>query len=325
MVRATLVAIAGATVLASTGCAVDPGNGVVRVSGHVEATEVRVSTKIAGTLLALEVDEGDAVEPGQTIGRIDTVDLELAMRAAAAERAAAAAELRLLHAGYREEDIARAQATYRAAVADRIQADLDFARMQGLLDAGSGTTKSRDDALARRDVAAARERAEAENLRKLRAGFRREEIDAAHARLDGADARVAQLRQNIADATVTSPVAGVVTSKTAEAGELLPAGSLLVVVTDLASPWLTVYVPEPDLPGVIIGQAVRVETDDGGVHEGHVTFIASDAEFTPKNVQTRDERVKLVFRVKVGLDNRSGAFKPGMPAVAVLDRRGASS
>ncbi len=325
MLRTMIFAMAVAAVLASVGCAGASRDDEIRVSGHVEATEVRVSAKVPGTLLALEVEEGDVVEAGRVLARIDTVDLDLALRAAEAERAAASANLRLLRAGYREEDVAEAEARRAAAAADLVQAERDLARMQGLLDSGSGTEKSRDDALARRDVAAARMREAGETVQKLRTGFRPEEIDAARARLDAAEARVAQLSQNIADATVTSPVSGVVTEKIAEAGELLPAGSLLLVVTDLADAWLTVYVPEPDLPRVTLGQPARIETDDGGTHEGRVTFIASDAEFTPKNVQTRDERVKLVFRVKVGLDNRDGTFKPGMPAVAVLGKRDATS
>jgi HlyD family secretion protein len=90
-------------------------------------------------------------------------------------------------------------------------------------------------------------------------------------------------------------------------------------VTDLRRPWLTIYVAGPDLPRVRPGQAIRVRTDDGQTRTGHVTYIAPQAEFTPKNVQTRDERASLVFKVKVGLVNHDGLYKPGMPAEAWLD------
>ena len=90
------------------------------------------------------------------------------------------------------------------------------------------------------------------------------------------------------------------------------------MVIDLAHAWLTTYVAEPDLSRIRIGQAVRVITDSGQERSGRISFIASQAEFTPKNVQTHDERVKLVFRVKVQLDNADGLFKPGMPAEARL-------
>jgi HlyD family secretion protein len=167
-------------------------------------------------------------------------------------------------------------------------------------------------------VAAAGLDAAGERLRRLKAGFRQEEKDAAAARLQATEARIAQLDQQLKDAVVTSPVAGVVTEKLAEAGELAARGTGLVVVTDLASAWLNVYVPEPDLARIRLGQEAEVRTDDGQVRPGRVSFVSPRAEFTPKNVQTRDERVKLVYRVKVALENADGLFKPGMPAEARL-------
>jgi HlyD family secretion protein len=107
-----------------------------------------------------------------------------------------------------------------------------------------------------------------------------------------------------------------VTEKIAEAGEILQPSSGLCVITNLDEAWLTVYVAEPDLARLRLGQDVEVKTDDGQTRRGKITFVASRAEFTPKNVQTKDERVKLVFKVKVGLDNKDGLFKPGMPAEA---------
>jgi HlyD family secretion protein len=90
------------------------------------------------------------------------------------------------------------------------------------------------------------------------------------------------------------------------------------VVTDLATPWLTVYVDEPDLDRLRLGQEAEVTTDGGETRRGRISYIASAAEFTPRNVQTRDERVKLVFKVKIALPNEDGLFKPGMPAEARL-------
>ena len=306
-------------VLLFAACGKAENDGRIVASGHVEATDVRISTKVGGTLLSRPVDEGDAVEVGREIARIDTVDLELALAAAKAERAQAAADLRLKQAGYREEDIAEAEAQVGQVEADLDAARKDLDRMEGLLASGSGTAKSRDDALARRDVAKARLRAANEQLRKIRAGFRVEEIDAAAARLEAADARIAQLQQNIRDAVILSPTAGIVTAKVAEPGELLAPGAPIVVITDLADAWLNVYVGEPSLGKIRLGQAAEVRTDGGEVRTGHVSFIASQAEFTPKNVQTQDERVKLVFKVKIALENEDGLFKPGMPAEAGLE------
>jgi len=120
----------------------------------------------------------------------------------------------------------------------------------------------------------------------------------------------------VVDATIVSPTDGLVTEKIAEPGELLAAGAPILVITDLARPWLTVYVAEPDLGRIKLGAVAEVVTDGGEKRQGKVSFIASTAEFTPRNVQTRDERVKLVYRVKIGLGNADGLFKPGMPAEA---------
>jgi HlyD family secretion protein len=188
--------------------------------------------------------------------------------------------------------------------------------MQDLLARGSGTAKSRDDAQTRRDVATARLQGYQQALLRSRAGFRSEEKDAARARVASVEGRIAQLEQQVKDATITSPLEGVVSEKIAEAGELLQAGSSLCVVTDLAHAWLTVYLAEADLGRIRIGQEADVVTDGGQSRRGHITFVAGKAEFTPRNVQTKDERVKLVYRVKIGLDNADGLFKPGMPAEA---------
>jgi HlyD family secretion protein len=289
-------------------------------SGHVEATDVRISTKIAGRLQTFGVQEGDKVQAGQELARIDPTDLDLALQQARAEREQAAAELGLRIAGPAREEIGQAAAQVAQAQADLDGAQKDLNRMQGLLDVGSGTTKSRDDAKTRRDVAAARVRGAKEGLARLKAGSRKEEIAGSRARVSTVEARIAQLDQQRKDAVVTSPVNGIVTEKIAEAGELLQAGGGLCVITDLADAWLTVYVGEPDLGRIRIGQEAEVVTNDGQSRKGKITFISTQAEFTPKNVQTRDEREKLVFKVKVGLDNRDGLFKPGMPAEARLRR-----
>lgn len=309
---------AAAIAVAVAGCRRGDRSETIVASGHVEATEVRVSTKVAGTLESLAVDEGDRVSAGQELARIDTVDVRLALAGARAERAQAAAELRLRLAGSRVEDVGEARAQAARAEADLAGADKDLARMEGLLAKGSGTTKSRDDARTRRDVARASLDAARERLRRLEAGFRSEEKDAARARLDAADARIAQLEQQLKNAVIESPVTGVVTEKLAEEGELLAPGGGIVVVTDLASAWLNAYVAEPDLGRIGLGQPAEVVTDAGESRQGKVSYVASRAEFTPKNVQTKDERVKLVYRIKVALDNADGLFKPGMPATARL-------
>jgi HlyD family secretion protein len=311
VLRATLAAV-----VVLTGCHRGTDSTTIVASGHVEATDVRLSTKIGGRLESLGIREGDKVTSGQEVAQVDTTDARLLLRQARAEREQAAAELRLRLAGARREDVAELEAQVAQDAADLAGADRDLTRMQGLLDRGSGTTKARDDAKTRREMSAERLAARNQSLARMRSGSRAEEIDAARARLASTEARIAQLEQQIEDATVKSPVSGVVTEKIAEAGETLQPAAGLCVITNLDDAWLTVYVAEPDLARLRLGQDVEVKTDDGQTRRGKITFVASRAEFTPKNVQTRDERVKLVFRVKVGLDNKDGLFKPGMPAEA---------
>lgn len=313
--RFASTAIAAGLLIAGA-CSRDPSHRQLVASGHVEAVEVRIQTKVRGHVLERPVDEGDAVTAGQLIAVLDTVDTELLLRQAKAERNRADADFRLALAGSRPEDIAELDARAGAIAAQLDAAEKELVRQDRLLQEGITTESSKDEALGKRDALRGDLDSAREALARARAGKRRQEIDAARATRDAADAKIAQYEQQIADARITSPVAGIVTERIAEPGELLAPGTPIVVVTDLGKPWLTVYVAEPDLGRIKLGAPAEVITDGGERRPGKVTFIASRAEFTPKNVQTRDERVKLVYRVKVGLDNADGLFKPGMPAEA---------
>lgn len=297
-------------------CSRSAHDGSVVASGHIEAIDVRVAAKVRGRLLQRPVDEGDAVKAGQLLGALDTVDAELSLREAVAQRDQADAVYRLRVAGSRREDIAELAARVEGVQADLAGAEKELKRQDTLVAEGVTTVKTRDDALARRDVLTGQLESTNQALARAKAGSRDQEIDAARATRDAMEARIAQLRQQIADATVVSPIDGIVTEKISEPGELLAAGAPILVITDLGRPWLTVYVAEPDLGKIRLGAPAEVVTDGGEKRQGKVSFIASTAEFTPRNVQTRDERVKLVYRVKIALDNADGLFKPGMPAEA---------
>jgi len=305
----------------------------VRVSGQVEATEVQVSSQVAGRVLELRVSEGDRIARGDLIARLDTADAELALARTRADRDQADAQLRLLQAGARPEEIRQAEAQVASAQADASAADADLAaaetdvqRFEQLLAANSGSRKQRDDAVARRNIArdrlqAARERTRAarEALLRLQAGARREELDAARARVQAAAAQVATWDKAIADATITAPVDGIVTQKIADAGELVQPRSPLVVITDLDHAWANVYVDEPIVPRLKVGQSATIYTDAGGPGiAGTVSYISAQAEFTPRNVQTAEDRSKLVYRVKVAADNHAGVLKAGMPVEAEI-------
>ena len=307
-----------------------------RASGYVEATDVRVAPEVGGRLLEVKVNEGDRIAAGDVIARIDTADAELSLRRAQAERDQAQAQLALLLAGSRPEDVRQASAQVQAAQADvkAAQADADAAaadlqRFEDLLRANAGSVKQRDDAATRRDVASARvrgaqERAQAASdaLARLRAGARPQEIAAARARVSAVEAQIATVQKTLNDAVVKTSTGGIVTSKIQHAGEMAAPRAPIVVVTDLDRAWANVYVDERLVPQLKIGQAIPLVTDAGQRLPGTITFISPKAEFTPRNVQTAEERSKLVYRIKVTADNREGVLKPGMPVEAELPGAG---
>ncbi len=299
----------------------------LRSSGFVEATEVRVASKIAGRVSTVTLVEGARVAAGDILATIATDDLDLAMTRARAERAQAAAQLALLVAGSRPEDIRQAEAQVEGAQAERDAAAVEVAaatrdesRFAQLVERRAGAEKPRDDARARRQVAEARlaaatDRVEAASaaLARVRAGARAEEIAAARARLGVIDAQMAALEHDRGEATITAPLAAIVTTRLVEPGELIPAGAPVGVLIDLDRAWVNAYVEEPLVPRLTLDQPATVVTDAGDRLPGRLAAIASRAEFTPRNVQTADERARLVYRVKVTIDNRAGTLKPGMP------------
>jgi HlyD family secretion protein len=321
------LALALSTASLALACASGPPPNALTASGNVEATEVQVAPEVGGRVVELRVGEGDRVMAGDTVAVLDTRDTQLQIGRAEAERDAAAAQLRLLQAGPRSEDVRQAEAQVAATATEiaaidveigNAQADLD--RFEALLAANAGSQKQRDDAKARVDLARERKRAAEERVRVARrtldrvsAGARREELDGARARVAGVDAQLAVLDKAVRDATVTSPTGGVVTQKLVDAGEMVAPRTPIVVVADLDHAWANVFVPEPAVPRLALGQSATVRTDAGSTVEGKVTFISPRAEFTPRNVQTADERSKLVYRVKVTVDNSAGVLKQGMP------------
>lgn len=330
--RATIVILLLISALAA--CRGRGDDGPLRASGYVEATDVRVAPEVGGRILEMTVDEGDRVSKGQTVARLDTADVELAMRRTEAERAQAVAQLRLLEAGSRVEEVRQASAQAESAQADIVAAEselqaatTDLSRFEALLASNAGSRKQRDDAATRRDVAAARvtaarerARAASEALARLRAGARPQELAAARARVAAVEAQIAVLQKGQSDATLQSPVDGVVTSRLADPGEIVAARTAILVITDLDRAWANVYVDEPVVPRLTLGQTIALRTDAGQRLDGKITFISPKAEFTPRNVQTAEERTKLVYRIKVTTDNRQGILKSGMPVEAEIPR-----
>ncbi len=314
-------------------CAEEAPTDRIRVSGHVEATEVRLAADAGGRILTLTAKEGDRITAGQTVLTLDTRDTALAIDRAEAERAAAEAQVKVVQAAARPEDVRQAESQIVTARADQSAAESELAaaaqdleRFESLLKTNSGSQKQRDDAATRRNVARdrvsaaqSRVRTAEETLARVRAGARREDVDAARARVTVVGAQIASLEKTLGDATLVSPVAGIVSEKLVEVGEIIPPRAPALVVVDLDHAWADVFVPEPVVPMLRIGQQATVFTDAGGAGlTGTLTFISPKAEFTPRNVQTAEERSKLVYRIRISVDNKQGVLKQGMPVEAEL-------
>lgn len=358
-------------------------DGAIRISGNIEMTEVKVAFKMSGKLVERALDEGDRVEKGAVVARLDRVQL-LSQRDQAqagldaaqsqltqlmtsieyqratveaqigqyqAQLKAVEAQLAELEAGSRPAEIEQARARVAEAKSEFERAAGDWERAETLYKADDISRAQYDQFRARHESAQAQTRQSGQMLELVEEGPRKEKIQAARAQvaqagaalrlaeaqrlelkrreqeiatrraeIDRAKAQVAVIESQLNDTEAIAPVNGVVLSKSAEVGEVLAAGTTVLTIGDLAQPWLRGYISERDLGRVKIGGRVKVTTDSfpGKSYDGTVSFIASEAEFTPKQIQTEEERSKLVYRVKVDVENPNQELKLNMPADAEL-------
>ncbi len=291
------------------GCG-DNNVGPISATGTLEATEVTISSLVGGPVARVIIKEGMLVHPGDTLVQLDATDWVYQLRQAEAGFEMAEAQLRLAVKGAREEDIIQAEANYRSA-------ESDLKRMEELFASKSISQKQLEDTRTRYTLAQ-------QNLEKMRRGSRSEEIQIARARRDQAAAQLASLRKKVADCTIVAPIGGTVTKRFVEQGELVAPGMAIVRIADLQEMSVTIYVPEAELPKIKLGSeaSVKVDAFTDRSFAGTVVFIASTAEFTPKNIQTKDERTKLVFAVKINVKNPDQTLKAGIPADVVIMRNG---
>lgn len=294
--------------------------GDIRVSGNIELDEVEVSFRIPGRVIERSVSEGATVIAGQPIARLDDADLrhELGIRRAEAE--SATAKLNELQAGFRPEEIAQAASAVDQAEADAERTAAEARRSEQLFAKDVISERELEAARAANGNAAARLEQARYKLSLLRNGFRIEEVAQARANAARAAEAVAAAETRLGWTTVAAPVGGTVLSDIVEPGEQVAPGTPVVTIGNLRDVWLRAYIPETDLGRVRLGTAAQVTTDSfpGKTYQGRVSYIASEAEFTPKSVQTEKERVKLVYRIRIAIDNPNQELKAGMPADAML-------
>lgn len=274
--------------------------GIYEGNGRLEATEVQVATKYPGRLAEVLVSEGDAVLAGQLLARIDTRTLE-------AQRTQAQSEV--LRA---RENVAAAEATVHLRESERRLAQQDLKRFRELYARGHASGQQIDQQQARFDTAsAALEAAKAQ-------------VQAAQAVIGSAEAMVAQLTSEIDDSSLRAPLNAVVQLRLAEPGEVLGAGGRVFLLIDPTDQYMNVYLPSAVAGRLATGDQARLVLDALPEQPlpAQVAFVAAKAQFTPKEVETRDERQKLVFRVKLRLTDPAAVpqAKPGMPGSAYVRR-----
>ena len=313
-------ALAAAALFALAACAGGDASAPLVVSGNLEVTDAQLGFKIPGRVVERTVSEGDHIQAGQLIARLDDVEQTEQLALRRAELAGAQAALAELEAGSRPQEIVAAGATLHSAEADRDRARLDFARQQELRRKDAIADRELEASQAQLKVAEARTVEAAERLKLVQEGPRAEDIAQARARVEQARAAVALAETQVENTRLLSPLTGVVLSHNIEPGEFVSPGTPVVTVADLAHVWVRAYVNQTDLGRLTHGEKVGVRTDafPGKTFDGTIGFIASEAEFTPKIVQTTKERVKLVFRIKVDIANPRDELKPGMPADVVI-------
>lgn len=269
-------------------------------SAEVKAAEARLAELLAGSRTQEKEQARAALDRAQT------------------EYERAARDWKRAQTLFQNEDISAADHDQFRARFETAEAQLKSAKEQLALVLEGPRTENIDQARAMLGQARAALRlAEAQRLELKR---RKEELVTREADIAGRRADLKVIETQLGDADAASPIDGVALVKAAEPGEVLAAGTTVLTVGDLAHPWVRAYIGERDLGRVKIGSKAKVATDSfpGKTYEGRVSFIASEAEFTPKQIQTTEERAKLVYRVKIEVDNPHGELKSNMPADAEI-------
>jgi HlyD family secretion protein len=294
-----------------------PANEIV-LSGNIEAHESLVSFKVQGRIIDLPVEEGQSVESGALLAKLEDADYRQKVRIDEANVKVRQSDLALALAGTRSQEINAAEQDVLNAQADLEQKKLDYARADRLFKEEAISARDRDLAATGLKRADATLQSAKQKHNEAVEGTRKEDIAIARANVTAADANLGMSRVNLGYTVLRAPTSGVISVRQAELGEVVVPGTPVITLADLDHIWLRAYVAETDLGRIRYGQDAVITTDtfpDKQYH-GRISFIASDAEFTPKSVQTYKERVTLVYRIKIDMDNPHHELKPGMPADA---------
>lgn len=291
-------------------------NGAVVASGTVEATESDLGFQVTGRIEEIASREGDRVEQGDLLAWLDRRELEAERASYQAAVEVARARLAELEHGSRRQDVARAEAAVRAAresLAERVR---DAERSHRLYESGAVSREAMERARTGEAVARASLDEAEEALALVREGPRAEQVAAQRAQLRQAEAALARADVGLDRAGIVAPFGGVVALRHREPGETAGAGAPVLTLRNMEDRWVRIYVPGDMIGRVQLGQRaeIRGDTHPDRRYAGEVFFIGSEAEFTPRNVQTAEERTRLVYPVRVRItDDPAVDLKPGLP------------
>ena len=282
-----------------------------------------VSFGVAGTVAGVFVDDGSAVDSGQVLAVLDTFDLATEVDLRQADLDVASASLSDLEEGYREQEISQASAAFRQARATADQAAADLERQEALFEQGAVSERDYQAAFTAGQVAEAQASQALSRLSLLSSGFTEGQLGAGAARVRQAAAALALARSRLGQATLESPLDGVVIERYLDAGEYAGPATPAFDLAEMDTVQLRAWIPEPLLGRVAPGTTASITTDSwlDTSFVGTIRWISSEAEFTPTQVQTEDERTVLVFEIRIDIPNSGGMLLPGMPATAVLELR----
>ena len=292
----------------------------LQLYGNVDIRGVDLGFRVAGKLLEVRTDEGDAVQPGDLLARLDPQPYAHELARAAAALAAAEADQQLKQAGYRREEIDQARAALEESRVVASDAERSFHRQASLVAGGGTSQQNLDSAQAASDESRQRLKVNEAKLKLLEAGFRAEDIATAAAQVAQAQATYASAKLRLEDTQLTAPAAGIVLTRALEPGAIVSAGATVLSLSLEQPVWVRAYVPESDLGRVPPGTKVLVTTDgqpNRSLH-GTVGFVSPRAEFTPKSVETPELRTSLVYRLRVVVADSDGSLRQGMPVTVTI-------
>ncbi|MEG6616646.1 efflux RND transporter periplasmic adaptor subunit [Peptococcaceae bacterium 1198_IL3148] len=284
-------------------------------SGTIEATTVQLAAKVAGTIENISVEPGDLVKKGQVAAKISRNDLVAQRERDALAVLKAEAQLADLTSGSRQQEVTAAEANVNIAETNYQKALADYQRAEQLFNADALAQAEFEKIQSHLNLTKNQLTAANAKLSLMRAGNRENIIKAAQMEVERNRAILKAAESQLADTKIISPINGTVLTKNFEVGEFAPLGASIVTVADLDNMWIKVYLPTDDLPQIKLGQRVHFTVSGSPEqYNGTIMEIASKGEFTPKTIQTKEERTNIVYGVKIKVNNQQGVLKPGMPA-----------